>query len=90
MRGTSASLPLARYAGTYSDPLRGEVVVTLEGSALRLRYGGAYAGPLEHWHYDTFRAAWDAAWRGSTLVTFAIDANAGPAWLEAFGGRFAR
>jgi CubicO group peptidase (beta-lactamase class C family) len=87
---TTPSFPLARYAGTYSDPLRGEVIVTLEGGALRMRYGGAYAGPLEHWHYDTFRATWDAGWRGSTLVTFAIDAKGEPAALNALGGRFVR
>jgi CubicO group peptidase (beta-lactamase class C family) len=88
--GTSPTLPLARYAGTYSDPLRGDVIVTLEGGTLRVRYGGAFEGPLGHWHYDTFRATWDAAWRGTALVTFVIDANGEPARLEAFGARFVR
>jgi hypothetical protein len=88
--GTAPTLPLARYAGTYSDPLRGDVIVTLDGGALRVRYGGAYAGPLAHWHYDTFQAAWDAGWRGSALATFVLDAQGEPAWLEAMGARFRR
>jgi hypothetical protein len=88
--GTSPTLPLARYAGTYTDPLRGDVVVTLEGDRLRARYGGAFVGVLEHWNYDTFRAKWDAAWRGTALVTFVLDANGQPSRLEALGARFTR
>lgn len=88
--GTSPTLPLARYAGTYSDSLRGDVVVTLEGDRLRARYGGAYIGTLEHWNYDTFRAKWDAAWRGTTLATFVIDASGQPSRLEVMGAGFAR
>jgi len=87
---TSPSLPLSRYAGTYSDPLRGEVSVSLEGGRLRLAYGSAFVGWLEHWHYDTFRAAWDARWRGTALVTFSLDADGEPASLLVLGARFVR
>jgi CubicO group peptidase (beta-lactamase class C family) len=88
--GTSPTLELGRYTGIYSDPLRGDVLVTLEGGKLRARYGTAYVGALEHWHYDTFRAKWDAAWRGNAFVTFVLDANGQPAVLESMGARFAR
>jgi CubicO group peptidase (beta-lactamase class C family) len=90
VRGTSPTLALAHYAGTYSDPLRGDVVVTFEGDRLRARYGGAYVGTLEHWNYDTFRARWDAAWRGRSLLTFVIDAGGQPNRLEVMGASFAR
>ena len=88
--GTSPSLPLARYTGTYADPLHGDVAVTLDGGRLRVKYGSAYAGALEHWNYDTFRARWEAAWRGTALVTFVLDASGQPARLEAMGARFVR
>ena len=88
--GTKPSLALAAYAGTYSDPLFGDVVVTIDGAGLRAKYGHAYVGSLEHWHYDTFRAAWDAAWRGTSLVTFVLDAEGRPSRLEALGARFTR
>ena len=88
--GTSPTLALARYAGTYSDPLRGDVIVSLEGSRLRARYGGAYVGALEHWHYDTFRAKWDATWRGTTLATFVLDSTGEPSRLQLMGASFAR
>jgi len=88
--GTAPSLPLERYTGTYADPLRGEVVVTLDGGRLRARYGSAFVGTLEHWHYDTFRATWDAAWRGTALATFVLDATGQPARIETMGGRFTK
>lgn len=88
--GTRPSLPLSAYAGSYSDPLYGEVVVSVEGSRLRLQYGGAYAGPLDHWHFDTFRAQWDAAWRGTALVSFSLDTRGQAAGLEVMGARFTR
>jgi CubicO group peptidase (beta-lactamase class C family) len=90
VQGTKPTLPLAAYAGTYADPLFGEVVVTADGDRLRARYGRAYVGSLEHWHFDTFRAVWDAAWRGDSLATFVLDADGRPARLEALGARFAR
>jgi CubicO group peptidase (beta-lactamase class C family) len=88
--GTSPSLPLAQYAGTYSDPLYGDVVVSVDSKGLRARYGTAYNGALEHWNYDTFRAAWDARWRGTALITFVLDANGEPTTLQAMGARFRR
>jgi len=90
VQGTSPTLPLARYAGTYADPLYGEVVVTIEGDQLHARYGGAYVGTLEHWNYDTFRAKWDAAWRGTALATFVIDAQGKPSKLNVLGASFVR
>ena len=88
--GTSPSLPLEQYAGVYSDPLRGEVKVAFEAGALRLQYGTAYVGKLEHWHYNTFRATWAAAWRGTALVNFVLDSAGRPSRLEMMGARFTR
>ncbi len=88
--GTSPALPLARYAGRYSNPLRGDILITRDGDQLRAQYGTAYLGALEHWHYDTFRAKWDAAWRGTALMTFGLDEQGQPTRLEALGARFTR
>jgi len=90
VRGTTPSLPLARYAGTYSDPLHGEVEVTFVNGGLRLRYGPGFVGSLEHWHYNTFRAKWTAEWHGAALVTFALDDAGQPGSVELMGGRFTR
>jgi CubicO group peptidase (beta-lactamase class C family) len=88
--GTSPSLSLAKYAGTYSEPLHGDVKVTQDGAGLRLQYGSAFVGPLEHWHYNTFRAQWDAVWREPDLVTFVIDADGKASAIEMIGTRFVR
>ena len=88
--GTSPSLPLEQYAGIYSDPLRGEVKVAVEAGALRLQYGVGFVGTLEHWHYNTFRAKWAAAWRGTELVNFVLDSGGKPSRLEMMSGRFTR
>ena len=88
--GTRPSLPLERYAGTYSDPLYGTRVVTLENGALRIRGSTSAAATLEHWHYDVFRARWDNAFRGRSTVTFTIGMNGVPTRLEMGGASFRR
>ena len=90
VRGTTPSLPLAQYAGTYSDPLRGDVEVTLSDGGLRLRHGPGFVGRLEHWHYNTFRAKWTAEWHAPALVTFALNAEGRSTDVELMGARFVR
>jgi hypothetical protein len=89
--GTKPSLALEKYAGTYVDPLRGEIVVSMEGDALKVRYGTGFAGRLEHWHYNTFRAVWEADWRGTGLFNFILGATNGtPVSIEYQDGRFVK
>jgi CubicO group peptidase (beta-lactamase class C family) len=75
MTGTRPSLPPHGYAGTYHDPLFGDIRVDLEDGRLVLRYSPAYVADLEHWHHDTFRAAWRSTGFGHALVTFSLDAD---------------
>ena len=77
-KGTRPSLPLARYAGVYSDSMYGDARVQLESNRLVVRYGQAFAGDLEHWHHDTFRARWRDRQLGRAFVTFSIDASGKP------------
>ena len=88
--GTSPSLPVKQLAGDYADPLHGEVHVISESGKLALQYGAAFVGTLEHWHYNTFRAAWKAAWRTPELVTFIVDEDGRASGLEMMGARFVR
>jgi CubicO group peptidase (beta-lactamase class C family) len=75
-KDTKPSLPLDRYVGTYADSMYGEATVKLENGKLVVRYGPAFAGDLEHWNYDTFRASWRDKRLGKSFVTFALDARA--------------
>jgi CubicO group peptidase (beta-lactamase class C family) len=70
--GTRPSLGLGAYAGTYVDSLYGSFEVAESGGALRARYGKAFQGTLQHWHYDTFRATWEAATAGRAMVQFVL------------------
>lgn len=90
VEGTTPSHPLADYAGSYEDPLYGTVEVTREGDGLRLEYGPGLQGPLEHWHYDTFRVSFDAAWRGERWVTFVPGPEGTIERLEMGGSEFTR
>jgi CubicO group peptidase (beta-lactamase class C family) len=76
-RDTSShpSLPLDRYAGTYSDPWYGDVTISMENGTLVMRFmhTPSLAGDLEHWQYDTFVARWrDRELRADAYVTFAL------------------
>ena len=69
------SLPLERYAGTYTDAWYGDVTIALEGERLRIRFAptASLVGTLEHWQHDTFVARWDdRELRADAFVTFAL------------------
>lgn len=85
VEGTSPSLPLDAYAGTYADSLYGEVEIRLEDGRLVADYTPDYYAPLEHWHFDTFRADWRRAGVGTALLTFELDARGGVEAVEIGG-----
>jgi CubicO group peptidase (beta-lactamase class C family) len=70
--GTSPSLALGAYAGTYVDSMYGNATVKLDNGKLVLTYG-TMTGDLEHWQYDTFRDVWHTAMGGKAFVTFDLD-----------------
>lgn len=70
------SLPLARYAGTYTDPWYGDVTIAQENGKLVIRFGHtpALVGGLEHWQYDTFIARWlDRELRADAYLSFSLN-----------------
>lgn len=70
--GTQPSVPLARYAGVYSDSLFGTATVKVDGKKLVVSFGPLNVADLEHWHYDTFMAHWRDAYRGRQPMTFRL------------------
>jgi hypothetical protein len=70
------SLPLEKYAGTYSDAWYGNIVIVLEDGKLVLRFthSPSLVGQLEHWQYDTFIVRWnDRELRADAYITFALN-----------------
>jgi CubicO group peptidase (beta-lactamase class C family) len=74
--GTNPSLVLEKYAGTYEHRMHGPVTVEVRDGKLIIRRGAHVEGPLTHWHYDVFRAAWSDRLLGNPFVTFLIDPQA--------------
>lgn len=75
VKGTKPSLAADGYAGKYKNDLYGEVTVKNDGGKLSIRFGPAFEGSMEHWHYDTFRAKFDGPLGGNALVTFDLNAQ---------------
>jgi hypothetical protein len=75
------SMPLERYAGTYTDSLNGDIRVVHEGGELLLHYHPGFTAKLTPSQYNSFRVEWQ---NPSVLVsptaaaTFNVDANGRP------------
>lgn len=85
--GTRPSLPLGSYAGRYAHPAWGDLRIDERDGQLRLQLGaGAQnAGPLEHWHYDTFRAMLGDGRAGAQAVQFVLGTDGRVASLRLGG-----
>lgn len=89
--GTQPTHPLAELAGRYESALYGTALVELSDGALRLSIGPSYTGALEHWHRNTFRAAWDDRYLGRDFVGFELDRMGRVSALDVAGfGSFRR
>jgi len=66
------SIPLAQYAGRYTDAMYGDATITLENGVLVLRFSRspAFVGDLEYWRNDTFKATWRTPNLADAFVTF--------------------
>jgi CubicO group peptidase (beta-lactamase class C family) len=85
VKNTHPSVALAEYAGTYNDPLFGDMKVTLQGDKLALQFAGGEIADLSHWHYDTFEVFWREPllrWYYGTAVTFSLDGDGKPSRLQ--------
>lgn len=85
---TRPSLPLADYAGTYSEPLVGDTEIVLNSNGtltLAMRPGATF--PLTHWSYDSFEASDSRAPEDRFLLTFMRSADGKITGYETAGGR---
>jgi len=73
VQGTSPSLALEKYAGTFESDMYGVTKVALENQKLVIRFGPNFVGDLEHWHYDTFRVKWRDVMQGKGFVSFKLN-----------------
>lgn len=85
VEGTAPTHALADFAGTYESELYGEAVVEEDDGHLVLRIGPAFAGDLQHWHYNTFRAQWRDRYMGRDFVTFQVSRRGKVSGMEVQG-----
>ena len=90
VEGTSPSLDLKAYVGTYSNQMYGDVEVTLRDAGLYVSRSPDFQGPATHWHYDTFRVAWEARWGRTALSSFELSSDGAVSALDLIGIRWAR
>ncbi|MDQ8159181.1 MAG: serine hydrolase [Gemmatimonadota bacterium] len=88
--GTRPSLALAEYVGTYRHPTYGDATITLQGDTLQAQFGSAYAGPLSHWQYETFRARWQTRQNAEGTLTFRPDGTGRIMAMQLLGLTFNR
>jgi CubicO group peptidase (beta-lactamase class C family) len=71
------SLPIAGYAGTYTDPWYGNIEVTVESDRLHVDFKSTprMGGTLEHYQYDSFVTRFDDKTIEPAYVTFNLDAD---------------
>ncbi len=74
-RNSRPSLAWEDYAGEYSDPWYGRVVLSLESGRLLLKMANSPAlqADLEHWQYDTFRAVFRDRTVPDAFLTFHLN-----------------
>lgn len=69
------SLPIERYAGTYTDRWYGDATVTVTNGKLAIAMlpSPDLVGDLQHWQYDTFVVRWkDRSLRADAFITFQL------------------
>lgn len=72
--GTSPTHDLEAYAGTYSHPGYGDVVIDLADGALHVTFD-AFEADLEHYHFDVFATPNDGSPLGGTRVSFQLNTD---------------
>ena len=74
--GTSPSLPLSAYTGTYIHKVYDNAKITMNEDGqlvMQLWDDEEMVADLEHWHYDTFRAVWRNRAMREKFITFDLD-----------------
>lgn len=73
--GTQASLPLAAYAGKYTNNLFGHLDVAISENQINVIINRVAKATLAHWHYNTFRGEYEKRWWGKANATFHFNAQ---------------
>ena len=88
--GADPSLPLERYAGTFTDSTYGTITVGLANGALRAKYGNWDIGELTHGSFELFRSRVRDPLEGTSELTFVPDGSGHVSGVRFSGESFTR
>lgn len=86
LTGTTTSLPLNRYGGTYESAVLGQVSIVTSNETLILRTDRVDI-PMSHWHLDTFLVEYEP-WAMREYAEFRIGPEGTVSGFRAFGSTF--
>ena len=90
-KNTRSSLPLASYAGAYTDPGYGTATVRLNSDSGKLHLTWeAFDAPLKHWHHDTFVTDTEQPGFANLDIVFTLKADGSVAGLTLWEQSFMR
>ena len=71
---TKPSLPLKAYAGKYTHPVWGDILITEQDGKMLVStgIGKENEGELKHWNYDSFKATFGDGRYGYSLLQFSL------------------
>ena len=77
IKGTKPTLPLEKYAGTYTSDVYGTAYISEEKGRLKIKLSAhpKFEGTMNHWNYDTFVAKWNHRLWGESYVYFRINGH---------------
>ena len=73
--GTSPSLDLKEYAGTYNSEMYGDLEIRFADGKLTAHFGPNFNGDLGHWNYNTFQVTWRDPVMGKGFLDFDLNAR---------------
>lgn len=88
--GTSLSLTIDQYTGTYLNEMLGIVTITMVNGQLQIDFNNHLNFKMEHWNYNTFITNKDSKWRIELLINFNLNSSGKIEELEAFDEKFTK
>lgn len=79
VRNTHPTHTIDKYIGVFRSNIHGDIIITLEGDELILKFDRARElnATLQHWHYDTWEIKWAKhfSWFEFGTIRFIMDNN---------------
>jgi hypothetical protein len=69
------SLPLASYAGNFTNETYGDAVIRIQQDTLIMLLPNSLRMKLKPWNHDAFEGVFDYPWWDRSTITFSLDSD---------------